>query len=322
MSQYIKNKSFLKLSERIGKNIFLVQGAGGNTSIKEGNLIWVKCSGTWLADSAKKKIFLKINMNHKSDINDKHKIKRPSIETSLHLMMPQKVVIHVHSINAIALSVQQNAKSKISRILKGFKWLWIPYVKPGPDLAKKIEILRKGKKYNIIFLANHGLIVAEESCKKAEDLLKKIESKINIKKLSKTTKPKVPNTFFSENYRLIKYSSCNLMAYDKKIRLLSKGSLYPDHVVFLGPGFTLIKKDQKKEMEKILKQNKLKFFIVESFGVVVKKNIRENEEVMIKALSLVCDRIKLKNKVNFLSKRNECELLSWDQEKYRQDLIR
>ena len=75
-------------------------------------------------------------------------------------------------------------------------------------------------------------------------------------------------------------------------------------------------------MEKILKQNKLKFFIVESFGVVVKKNIRENEEVMIKALSLVCDRIKLKNKVNFLSKRNECELLSWDQEKYRQDLIR
>ncbi len=39
----------IELSARIGHDIDLVQGAGGNSSAKEGGVLWVKASGTWLA---------------------------------------------------------------------------------------------------------------------------------------------------------------------------------------------------------------------------------------------------------------------------------
>ena len=37
------------VSARIGRDIDLVQGAGGNSSAKEGGVLWVNASGTWLA---------------------------------------------------------------------------------------------------------------------------------------------------------------------------------------------------------------------------------------------------------------------------------
>ena len=48
---------FLKLSSKLGKNHMLVQGAGGNTSIKQNNKMWIKASGTWLSKSIEENIF-------------------------------------------------------------------------------------------------------------------------------------------------------------------------------------------------------------------------------------------------------------------------
>lgn len=38
-----------RMSARVGSNILLVQGAGGNSSVKDGDVLWVKASGTWLS---------------------------------------------------------------------------------------------------------------------------------------------------------------------------------------------------------------------------------------------------------------------------------
>ena len=46
---------FRELSADLGRNPLLVQGAGGNTSIKEDGLLWVKASGTWLSEATEKK---------------------------------------------------------------------------------------------------------------------------------------------------------------------------------------------------------------------------------------------------------------------------
>ena len=40
-----------KLSAKIGKDLSLIQGGGGNTSIKEEDSMWVKASGKWLSDA-------------------------------------------------------------------------------------------------------------------------------------------------------------------------------------------------------------------------------------------------------------------------------
>ena len=58
-SQY---KEFLKLSKKIGSNIELVQGAGGNTSIKDDKILSVKASGKLLSNSLTEEIFVNIDI--------------------------------------------------------------------------------------------------------------------------------------------------------------------------------------------------------------------------------------------------------------------
>ena len=45
--------SLIDLCTDLGSDINLVQGAGGNISLKQGNDFWIKASGTWLADAKK-----------------------------------------------------------------------------------------------------------------------------------------------------------------------------------------------------------------------------------------------------------------------------
>lgn len=52
-----------RMSARVGRNILLVQGAGGNSSVKEDDVLWVKASGTWLADAEDKDIFVPVALS-------------------------------------------------------------------------------------------------------------------------------------------------------------------------------------------------------------------------------------------------------------------
>ena len=49
------------LSEYLGKNLDLIQGAGGNTSVKVNEALWLKASGYWLSDAKQKNIFVPVN---------------------------------------------------------------------------------------------------------------------------------------------------------------------------------------------------------------------------------------------------------------------
>ena len=105
---------FLKLSSKLGKDHMLVQGAGGNTSIKQNNKMWIKASGTWLSKSLEENIFVEVNLERirknillNEDIsaetsNKTNKNLRPSIETSLHALMPHKIVVHTHPIETVS----------------------------------------------------------------------------------------------------------------------------------------------------------------------------------------------------------------------------
>jgi rhamnose utilization protein RhaD (predicted bifunctional aldolase and dehydrogenase) len=55
-------KLFLKYSEEIGLDNSMVQAAGGNTSIKIGDDMWVKASGKWLINSISEEIMVPISI--------------------------------------------------------------------------------------------------------------------------------------------------------------------------------------------------------------------------------------------------------------------
>src|SRR3954464_12991143 len=93
----------------IGADPLLVQGAGGNVSWKDGDTLWIKASGTWLADATRKDIFVPVDLAHlraaidagAMDVQPRtvgESALRPSIETLLHALMPQPVVVHLHAV--------------------------------------------------------------------------------------------------------------------------------------------------------------------------------------------------------------------------------
>ena len=104
------------MSQRLGSDLTLVQGSGGNTSVKDGNVLWVKASGTWLINAEEQDILVPVDLPHVNEIlasggSDFNEATlggtlRPSIETSLHCQLNHRIVIHVHSVNAIAKPAQ------------------------------------------------------------------------------------------------------------------------------------------------------------------------------------------------------------------------
>lgn len=175
----VTSNDFLKFSERVGKSRFLIQGAGGNLSVKENGVLWIKASGCWLQDANNRNIFVPVNYENNTSENLTNSSKdiakferidmdsvdselRPSIETSLHALMPHKYVIHTHSVNAIALSVSENGKKKLSKVLDGLNWRWVSYAKPGVSLAKEIQ--------NVIYPRPDVLILAKREFLYVDDM--------------------------------------------------------------------------------------------------------------------------------------------------------
>ncbi len=125
-----------------------MQAAGGNTSLKSDGVMWIKASGTWLKDALARDIFVAVDhaaLMHalarndpacetcsdfvRSDLNASGL--RPSIETTVHALMPQRVVVHVHCVNTIAWAIRSDAAERLSERLSGFNWAFIPYARPG-----------------------------------------------------------------------------------------------------------------------------------------------------------------------------------------------
>ena len=141
---------FVQLSAELGGNSNLVQGSGGNTSIKINGKMLVKASGKWLCDSLNDQIFVQLDLEHylekirKDGVQyspevDPNQSLRPSIETCMHGLMPQKIILHVHSVSVIARSVLNDGALALENILMGMKWKWVPYHRPGSSLGESIR---------------------------------------------------------------------------------------------------------------------------------------------------------------------------------------
>ena len=116
----------------------------------------------WLADASLKNIFVPIDLeNLIEEIKNKkfdavprpltNSFLRPSIETMLHAIMPQKFVAHLHDIKILSYLVRTDFSQKIVSIMSGNdSWLFVDYFKPGADLANAVkkELIKK-KSYSI-----------------------------------------------------------------------------------------------------------------------------------------------------------------------------
>jgi len=323
---------------KIGKDLSLVQGGGGNISIKRDGIMWIKASGKWMANANNENIFVSVNDIAIREAIKKKKVDpvtkyvgkgqmlRPSIETTLHALLPHQVVLHVHSANVISWAARKDGKKRLIEKLKGLKWEWIDYCQPGLPLtnaaSKAMHTLP-----DVLILANHGLVVGGESCNEVESLLHEVEARLSNNKnhSPKADYGKLNAIATKINYIPVKSEDVHSIATNlKKLRIADQGVLYPDHAVFLGGELSIVRNfEQTASVMKGYKDKYGKFPVVlyiENAGVLISKDIAPEAEAMLFALASVLIRMDLSVEYNYLSDKDVSRLMNWEAEKYRQTI--
>jgi ribulose-5-phosphate 4-epimerase/fuculose-1-phosphate aldolase len=228
------------LCVRLGSDLRLVQGAGGNVSLKRDGVLWIKASGTRLGDAAERDIFVPMDESTTRDAvlvteqlaphvrpEGRESGLRPSIETALHVLQPHAVVAHVHGVGSIAAGLTSAVDEAVSALGDRFDTVVVPYAKPGIELARAVleatsERLRADRPV-VLVLRNHGLVVGAADAAEAGALLDLVESALR--------RADPPQFSPSGSGTLYPRGTVD----DQAAAVLCAGALTPDSAVFLGP---------------------------------------------------------------------------------------
>ena len=315
------------LSARVGADPLLVQAAGGNTSLKEDGVMWIKASGTWLKDAAARDIFVPLDHQAildalkrndpacesctafvRTDLNATGL--RPSIETTVHALMPQRVVVHVHCVNTIAWAIRQDAEARLAEKLTGFDWAFIPYARPGLPLAGAIAArIRPG--VNVLVLANHGLVVAADTVEETDALLARVVDALRrpVRAASGVDRAALERLCEGKPYHPAAMDETHALATDALALKRDKESVfYPDHVVFLGVGVATSF------------ENDPPLVALPGQGVLIREGAKPAVEAMGRCLADVMRRVDEGDPLVALTAEDIDRLVNWDAEKYRQTL--
>ena len=161
-----------EISVFIGKNKDLVQGPGGNTSLKSGNLIAVKASGTRLEAALDEDIFCQLTLDQGVSLTPNL---RPSIEAGFHREIQASCVVHVHSVGSLTWGCRIRSKDD-DDILSANKILLAPYLRPGNAITGYLARVPNLYNFEAVLLQNHGLITWDVNPRLALAKLVKIET--------------------------------------------------------------------------------------------------------------------------------------------------
>jgi len=371
-------EKLIEISRFYGRNKEYVIAGGGNTSYKNDKYLYVKASGTSLAnitadgfailDRSKLKI---INTKKYSTIpaereNEvkldlylsliKPEVKlRPSVESSLHEIIPFQYVVHTHPTYINALLCSNNSK-KIVQELFGNNSLYIEYTDPGYVLFKKVQeelekfSQEKGYSASIIFIENHGIFVAGDTTEEIIRNYEMIQSKIKEKvvkdfeiqpcEIDKRIVNFLPalRMIYSEDSSKIVRTRCNslILEYLKNQESVSKISLpfTPDQIVYCKskPLYientnsnvdTLTEIKQKSEDYKLQYGFLPKVILFKGIGLVAVEDNSHSAEIVLDVYEDLIKISKLSENFggpHFMDDREISFIENWEVENYRRKI--
>ncbi len=369
---------FVRVCDLTSDSVDMIQAGGGNASAKydvDGKaMMLIKASGYLMSEVDEGKGYTQIDLdkirkileavkNGAISIEDDATINlktneansgtlRPSIETFLHALLPQRYILHVHALITLVYASSTRFQEDMAA-----QWeatvaspiataLLVPYEKPGIHLAlammSGIEqyIARHGFAPDVIILQNHGLIIASEDSEAISDQLKSVEEIIK-------THIGLPETFGNRyaNQRLIK-KAINDIVNDKRIYVRANEDLdlinyqdgrpsFPDALVFCGLEPLVVDTTShlsfKGEFSNVLITDALKRYIerYDDFpkvvlldsdlyfcGESIKKCLEVQDVLKIQWIL----RRELGTSLVPLTEEQAHTLLNWEAEKYRKNL--
>src|SRR6266850_1399755 len=320
--------SLRDLSARVGSDPLLVQASNGNTSIKLVGILWIKASGKWLSDAMQEEMLvpLKLAEVKKSIRNNtetasrftmkqKHEL-RPSIETAMHAVLRHRVVLHVHSINAIAWAIRLDGPRQLEERLASLHWQWIPYAASGIPLAREIEkAVASAPETDVLILGNHGLVVCAQDCQTAERLLCEVERRLAI---TPRRFPSPDTTVLAmierfSRWRFPDVASLHALGTDAVSRKILKGGvLYPCQAIFLGrtmplvpPALVLSKSSERLNCN----DGTPAFVAVERSGVMLNEKMTSAERATLIGLAQVTQRTEESARLRYLAEAEVADVL-------------
>ena len=269
-------QELIHISRSYGGDPSYVLAGGGNTSCKSGGFMWVKASGFALNGIAPEG-FVRMKMaslnaiwekTYPEDPDEREKVasadllsardegeesKRPSVESLLHALFPERLVVHTHPalVNGLTCGIRGE---ETAHELFGGNSLWVPTVNPGYILAQTVRrlYLKHGGSPNIVFLQNHGVFVAAETVTDIDSAYRRIGRSLE-KRLERRPDmapveiddgvtrrwcKKIASALGGESEIAVVHRAFREileMAESRASLLITHGSFSPDHIVYCGP---------------------------------------------------------------------------------------
>ena len=194
-------EALAEISRYYGSNPDYVIAGGGNTSFKDRETLYIKGSGTALADAVPE-AFVRMDRKALAQIWNKtypaesaarekavladlmaakkpgEEQKRPSVETMLHDLLPFEYVVHLHPAMVNGMTCSRQGEAAMKEIFP--EAIWIPSTNPGYILSLKVKKalddykVKNSRDASIIFLQNHGVFVGADSVENIKDIYRDI----------------------------------------------------------------------------------------------------------------------------------------------------
>jgi rhamnose utilization protein RhaD (predicted bifunctional aldolase and dehydrogenase) len=330
--------SLRDLSARVGSNPLLVQASNGNTSIKLDGILWIKASGKWLAHAMREEVLVPVELAKGREVvencpetAERRVLKsemRPSIETAMHAVLSHRVVIHVHSINAVAWAIRLDGPDQLKERLHGLHWQWIPYTPSGIPLAQEIEkAVARAQETDVFLLGNHGLVVCGDDCDTAEELLFEVERRLAI---APRPSPKPDNSVLRmiagfPGWQFPDFEPLHALGTDEvSLKILKGGVLYPCQAIFLGqtmpilpPAFAAWKFRESLES----KLSTPPFVAVERSGVMLNEKMTRAQYATLIGLMQVTQRTEESARLRYLNESEVENVLCMDAHGYNDERL-
>lgn len=327
-------------SARLGTDPLLIQAAGGNTSIKVGGVLWVKASGLWLRDALSRPLFAAVALDQVRARIDSDEFDpvgpallpelsppglRPSIETTLHALMPHPVVLHVHAVEALAWAVQPGADQLLDAALAGERWAWVPYERPGLPLTRAVARLLAGRAADVLVLANHGLVVGGDSVDVAVARLEQV-----VECLRRPVRPAaapdldgLARVAAGTGWCLPDTAVAHAVATDPiNLARARCGVLYPDHVVFLGASLVALPPGLgadalRASLLALQGDDAPPCVAVPGRGLLVQQGLNPAAQELLECWGEILQRLPADAEPAYLPPSEVEELANWEAEKFR-----
>lgn len=329
-----------RLCTQMGQDPFLVQGAGGNVSSKDSDVMWIKASGTCLSQAMEKNIFVPVDLKSMKQafLQDNYSFTpqvlgefslRPSIETLLHGLMSHKVVIHLHLISALVHLVKKDARVIISKLIGGaFSWDFIDYRKPGSELAEAVSaLLKSNDKLDVIFLGNHGVVVGSATVGEAAKLVTLLDTLMGRDFLINDLATKIDGIAAEipiGGFGWCPIPSLHILAQnDSRLKMVRDSwALFPDHAVFLGEKALVV--DELDSLTNISPSRLANepFIFVRGLGILQNNDVTNTQLEQLICYYHVLSNLDSHVPLRCLSRQEIASLLNWDAEVYRQSMLK